>query len=106
MEKFEQEFKDKPTHREVLSIRQLFMPKDLEKLKNTYFGKLVYMPEGARFYSKTEYYTQFVVNVPEGANIRTIFYTCLHYAQSLEPSGKEMDAIRKAGMYGEIFGEK
>lgn len=64
MKKFEEEFSEKPTHREVLSIRQLYMPSDLKKLRYTYFGKLVYCPDGGRFYSKTDRYTNFVVSVP------------------------------------------
>lgn len=104
MKEYEERFRGNPTHREVYSIRKLFMPNDLEKLKDTYFGKLVYCPEGGRFYSKTQYYTQFVVDVPDGAIIDLIFRTCMSYVQYSEPSAKEMTAIRNAGMYKEIYG--
>ena len=107
MKEYEEEYRGKPTHREVFSVRRLFMPKDLEKLRYTFFGELlVYSSDGKRFYSKTEYYTQFVVDVPDKAIISSIFYTCLHYVQYSEPSSMEMTAIRNAGMYGEIFGDK
>ena len=106
IKEYEEEYAGKQTPREVYSIRRLFMPNTLEKLKDTYFGKLVYCPKGGRFYSKTQRYTQFVVDVPEGAIIDLIFYSCLHYVQYSEPSAKEMTAIRNAGMYKEVFGEK
>ena len=105
MKEYEEEYRGKPTHREVFSVRRLFMPKDLEKLRNTFFGELlVYSSDGKRFYSKTEYYTQFVVDVPDGAIISSIFYTCLHYVQYSEPSSIEMTTIRNAGMYEELYG--
>ena len=98
IKKYEDQFRGKPTHREVFTVRKLFMPKELEKLRNTYFGELlVYSSDGQRFYSTTQYYTQFVVNVPEGAIISSIFYSCLHYVQYSEPSSKEREAVRKAG---------
>lgn len=107
IKEYEEEYAGKPTHREVFSVRRLFMPKDLEKLRNIFFGELlVYSSDGKRFYSKTEYYTQFVVDVPEGAIISSIFYTCLHYVQYSKPSSMEMTAISNAEMYGEIFGDK
>lgn len=106
IKKYENQFRGKPTHREVFSVRRLFMPKDLEKLRSTFFGELVvYSSDGRSFYSTTQYYTQFVVNAPEGADIHSIFYSCLHYVQYSKPPAKEIEAVRKAEMWHEIYGK-
>lgn len=107
MKEDETTFKNKPTNRRVYQKRKIYInPDDLEKLKNTFFGKLVYFPNGGRFYSATDYYYIFVVDVPEGAILDLIFNNSLNYVRYSEPSSKEMNAIRNAGMYNEIFGEK
>lgn len=105
MKEYERKFANKPKTRQVYSIRHLYTHEELTKLQDTFFGQLVYMPEGARFYSKTDLYTQFVVNVPEGANIDMIFRTCMNYVQSSEPSYKETEAVRRAGLWHEVCGE-
>jgi len=54
MKEYGEKYRGKPTHREVFSVRRLFMPKDLEKLRYTFFGELlVYSSDGKRFYSIT-----------------------------------------------------
>lgn len=99
MEEFEKKFGNKPTKRRVYQKSKTHLnPNELDKLKNTFFGTLVYCPDGGRFYSMTDRYFIFVVDQPEGSILDLIFYNSLFYVRYSTPTYMEEESVRKAGM--------
>ena len=96
---------NKPTTRRVYQKRKTCLDcSELDKLKYTFFGSFVYQPEGGKFYSMTDLYYIFVVDQPQGVDMDVIFYNSLLHTRYSTPSAKEMEAVRRAGMYNEIYG--
>ena len=96
---------NKPTTRKVYKKRKTYLDRsELDKLKYTFFGSFVYQPEGGKFYSMTDLYYIFIVDQPQGVDMDVIFYNSLFHTRYSTPSAKEMEAVRRAGMYNEIYG--
>ena len=105
MKEYEMNFAYKPTKRRVYQKNKIYFSREeLDKLKDTFFGTLVYCPKGGKFYSMTDRYCIFVVDLPVGADIDLIFYNSLFYIRYSKPSNNEITAVRNAGIYKEIYG--